>query len=123
MQAEGVDVAPSWSTPAGFHSRAAAVFGSLPDGSASAAAPTWSLQQEQVFRPGKGADYSSEEEEEDAKEIERRRTELLPTGMLDLDGALFCSLMVSFGSAVELWMPNSGMQGWFAHQVSPIQNE
>ena len=85
MKAEGMEVAPRRSTPAGFHSRAAAVFGSLADTTASAA-PSWALQQEQVFRPGKDADYSSEEEEADAKETERRRTELLPSGMLELDG-------------------------------------
>ncbi len=91
-------MAPRWSTPAGFHNRAAAVFGSLADTTASEASP-WSLQQEQVFRPGKDADYSSEEEEADAQETERRRTELLPTGMLELDGV---SLSVPLETATPL---------------------
>lgn len=37
----------------------------------------------QVFRPGKGLDYSSEEEEEALKE-EKAREELYPTVLLDL---------------------------------------
>ena len=80
-------MAPAWSTPAGFHSRAAAVFGSLPSSALenTTAAP-WSLSKEQVFKAGRADDYGSSDEEEDAKETERRRTELLPAGMLELDG-------------------------------------
>ncbi|CAL8471507.1 g11049 [Coccomyxa elongata] len=88
MQAEGTDIVPQWPTAAGFHNRAAAVFGSLEGsvgGTVSSDLPSWSLSQDHIFRSGKANDYSSEEEEE-AKEIERRQREFLPGSMQELEG-------------------------------------
>ncbi|EIE21977.1 hypothetical protein COCSUDRAFT_42983 [Coccomyxa subellipsoidea C-169] len=88
MQAEGTKSVPQWPTAAGFHSRAASVFGSLEGsslGGASGSSQPWSLSQDHVFRAGKANDYSSEEEE-DAQEIDRRQREFLPGSMLELEG-------------------------------------
>lgn len=87
MQTEGTTSVPQWPTAAGFHNRAAAVFKSL-EGSVGGAVGSdrpWSLSQDHVFRAGKTNDYSSEEEE-DAKEIDRRQREFLPGSMLELEG-------------------------------------
>ena len=108
MQAGGTDIAPAWSTAAGFHSRAAAVFGSLPSSALenSTAAP-WSLSKEQVFKAGRADEYGSSDEEEDAKETERRRTELLPAGMLELDGELqFCLCVKNFDAIIPVVIYN-----------------
>lgn len=88
MQAEGTDIVPQWPTAAEFHNRATAVFGSLEGslaGTVSSDLPNWSLSQDHVFRSGKANDYSSEEEEE-AKEIDRRQREFLPGSMQELEG-------------------------------------
>ena len=87
MQAGETNTVPQWPSAAGFHNRAAAVFGSL-EGSLAGTAGSdrpWSLSQDHVFRAGKANDYSSEEEE-DAKEIDRRQREFLPGSMLELEG-------------------------------------
>ena len=89
MQTEGTTSVPQWPTAAGFHNRAAAVFKSL-EGSVGGAVGSdrpWSLSQDHVFRAGKANDYSSEEEE-DAKEIDRRQREFLPGSTLELEGRI-----------------------------------
>ena len=72
----------------GFSSRADQVFGalggsSLEDASASKNVP-WTVSQDTVFRSSKEA-YSSDEDEE-AKEMDRRQKEILPESMQELEG-------------------------------------
>ena len=67
---------------AAFSSRAAAVFGAL---SAGTGQPAWSLSRETVFKAGKAADYSSDEEVQ-ATVAEKWREETLPSDLLDLAG-------------------------------------
>jgi len=67
---------------AAFSSRAAAVFGAL---SAGTGQPAWSLSRETVFKAGKAADYSSDEEVQ-AAVAEKWREETLPSDLLDLAG-------------------------------------
>ena len=69
---------------AAFSSRAAAVFGAL---DSSTGQPAWSVSEQAVFRAGKEADYSSDEEKE-AAVAEKWREETLPEGLLDLTGTL-----------------------------------
>ena len=73
------------STPETFRSRVAEVFGPL-EGHKNAVAPTWSLSQQQVFRPGKDEAYSSDEDRE-AQAQDQARRELLPGSLIDFEGA------------------------------------
>ena len=67
----------------GFESRAAAAFGGLP---APAGPGTWRVSSGQVFRAGKAADYSSDEEES-AQQDASTRAALLPDGLLNFQGS------------------------------------
>ena len=82
MSASAPDASGAHHHAAGFSSRAAAVFGAL---SAPSAQPAWALSEETVFRAGKAADYSSDEEVQ-AAVAEKWREETLPSDLLDLSG-------------------------------------
>lgn len=89
MQSDDTDVSSTFRRTLGFNSRADHIFGalggsSLDEGSGSKNAP-WTVSQDRVFRSGKEA-YSSDEDE-DAKEIDRRQKEILPESMEQLEGA------------------------------------
>lgn len=72
-------------TPSAFRSRVDETFAKL-DSKSTDAAPSWSLTQQQVFRPGKEEAYSSDEDRE-ANLHEQARQEILPAGLLDFQGA------------------------------------
>ena len=71
-------------TPSAFRSRVDETFAKL-DSKSTDAAPSWSLTQKQVFRPGKEEAYSSDEDR-DASMQEQARQEILPAGLLDFEG-------------------------------------
>ena len=88
MQSDGTDVASTFRSTLGFNSRADHIFGalggsSLDEASGNKNAP-WTVSQDRVFRSGKEA-YSSDEDE-DAKEMDRRQKEILPESMELLEG-------------------------------------
>ncbi len=72
----------------GFSSRADQIFGSLGgsslDGASASKNAPWTVSQDTVFRHSKEA-YSSDEDEE-AKEIDRRQKEIMPESMQELEG-------------------------------------
>ena len=74
----------------GFQSRVDAVFGAL---SGSQRDEAWNLSGQQVYRTGKDTEYSSDEEQE-AKQGDAERQELLSSGV-DLEGKLCACKCVS----------------------------
>ena len=88
MQSDGTDVASSFRSTLGFSSRADQIFGALGspsfEGASESTIAPWTVSQDRVFRFGKEA-YSSDEDEE-AKEIDRRQKDILPESMQELAG-------------------------------------
>ncbi|CAK0785228.1 hypothetical protein CVIRNUC_008434 [Coccomyxa viridis] len=90
MQSDGTDVARNLRSTHGFSQRADEIFGalrgsSLEDASDSKISP-WIVSQETVVRSGH-EDFSSDEDE-DAREIDRRQKEILPESMEALEGGV-----------------------------------
>ena len=93
MQSDGTDVARNLRSTHGFSQRADEIFGalrgsSLEDASDSKISP-WTVSQETVVRSGH-EDFSSDEDE-DAREIDRRQKEILPESMEALEGDFYQS--------------------------------
>lgn len=90
MQSDGSDVATDFRTTLGFNRRADQIFGALTTSSLEGASDSknapWTVSQDRVFRSGK-EDYSSEEDE-DAREMDRRQKEILPESMHEVEGGL-----------------------------------
>lgn len=88
MQSDGTDVASSFRSTLGFSSRADQIFGALGspsfEGASESTIAPWTVSQDRVFRSGKEA-YSSDEDEE-AKEMDRRQKDILPESMQELEG-------------------------------------
>ena len=72
----------------GFSSRADQIFGALGgsslEGASASTSTPWTVSQATVFRSSKEA-YSSDEDEE-AKEMDRRQKEILPESMTGIEG-------------------------------------
>ena len=88
MQSDGTDVARNQRSTHGFSQRADQIFGalqgsSLEDANDSKNQP-WTVSLETVVRSGK-EEFSSDEDE-DAREIDRRQKEILPESMEALEG-------------------------------------
>ena len=75
-------------TSLGFSSRADQIFGALGgstlEGASEGKKAPWTVSQDTVFRSSKEA-YSSDEDEE-AKEMDRRQKEFLPESMTGVEG-------------------------------------
>ena len=88
MQPEATDLAPNLHSSSGFSGRANQIFGALGgsslDGASESKNAPWTVSQDTVFRSSKEA-YSSDEDEE-AKEIDRRQKDILPESMQELEG-------------------------------------
>ena len=88
MQSEGTDVARNLKSTHGFTQRADEIFGALRGSSLEDAGDSknlpWTVSQETVV--GSGHEDSSSDEDEDAREIDRREREILPEIMEELEG-------------------------------------